>query len=361
MTSEPGLDWRWQAVLGRDRQYEACFVYAVASTGIYCRPTCPSRRPRRDRVRFFASAIAAEAAGFRPCKRCQPQSLHPADSPSAKVLLACRYLEAHRDRIPALQELGEQVGLSPSHLQRQFKKALGISPYQYGDALRRDRLKQALKSCSSVTAALYETGYGSSSRLYETALSQLGMTPMNYQQGAKDQTISYAIARSPLGYLLVAATEVGLCHVRLGEAPDPLEQELRQEFPAATLQPQAELQAWIETLIDYLSGNQPWPQLPVDVKATAFQRQVWEALRQIPAGTTLTYSQLAEKLGQPQATRAVARACATNPVALAIPCHRIVPKSGGVGGYRWGAERKQQLLALEKLEKTDNSQLSPKA
>lgn len=347
----------WQAILDRD-PIEGLF-YGVRSTGIYCQPTCPSRKPNRSQVRFFQSAEAAEAAGFRPCKRCLPQDRTELSNPArAKVLLACRYIEAHVDHIPTLSELGTQVGISPSHLQKVFKQIIGISPFEYADALRSERFKQQLQEGEEIARALYDTGYGSSSRLYEKAPKQLGMTPATYRQNGQGKTIRYAIVQSPLGYLLVAATDMGLCSVRLGDVVT-LEQQLKQEFPKASLQPADHLVGeWIQTLVNYLSGTHPWPKLPLDVQATAFQRQVWNALLTIPAGRTVSYSDIARAIKRPTAVRAVAHACAVNPVALAIPCHRVVAKDGGLSGYRWGIERKRALLNLEsQLESSEEGDL----
>lgn len=338
----------WEAVLNRDARFDGVVFYAVQSTGIYCRPTCPSRRPNRDRVCFFESATEAEAAGYRPCKRCQPQQTasHPSE---AKVLELCRYIEAQVDGIPTLDELGARVGLSPYHLQRLFKRILGVSPFQYASACRTERFKQQLQQGSPIADALYAAGYGASSRLYASAAQQLGMTPAAYQRRGGGKMIRYTIVSTPLGALLVAATEIGLCSVRLGETAAELEQELQQEFQNAFLQfDDLDLHDWTDAIVKYLQGTSPLPNLPYDVQASAFQQQVWQALQAIPIGTTLSYSELANAIGQPTSTRAVARACATNPVALVIPCHRVVPKNGGVGGYRWGVARKQALLELER-------------
>lgn len=342
-------DILWQAVLKRDANFNGILFYGVYSTGIYCRPICPSRKPNRQHVRFFSSATEAEAANFRPCKRCHPQREITTDSITAKVLVACQYLEKTGDRIPTLAELGERVNLSPSHLQRLFKQRIGISPFQYADALRSTRLKQHLRSGIDIASALYITGYGSSSRLYEKAPKQLGMTPATYQKGGRGKTIRYAISLSALGYLLVAKTDVGLCSVKLGETEAELERELKQEFPQASLQSgDRNLQETLQLLVDYLGGVRPWMKLPLDVRATAFQRRVWDILQKIPEGATMSYSEVAEAIAQPKAVRAVGRACATNPVALAIPCHRVIAKNGSLGGYRWGGDRKQMLLDLEK-------------
>lgn len=338
----------WQAVLSRDSSFDGIVFYGVRSTRIYCRPSCPSRKPNRDRICFFHSSQDAETEGYRPCKRCQPQYTVAPNSAQAKVLVVCRYIEAQEGRIPTLDELSNHVQMSPSHLQRVFKQIIGVSPFQYADAHRMKRFKERLQQGDAITGAIYDAGYGASSRVYEKAPTQLGMTPASYQRRGRGETIRYTIVESPLGFLLVAATEQGLCNVRLGETATVLEEGLKQEFQGALLQPaDSELRDWTQALVNYLSGIHPLPELPFDVQATAFQLQVWQALQAIPVGTTATYSDIARAIRQPTSVRAVARACATNPVALVIPCHRVVRKDGSLGGYRWGVSRKQALLNLE--------------
>ncbi|MBE9189644.1 bifunctional DNA-binding transcriptional regulator/O6-methylguanine-DNA methyltransferase Ada [Gloeocapsopsis crepidinum LEGE 06123] len=339
------LEEIWQVILSRDSQFDGKIFYGVHSTKIYCRPSCPSRKPHRNRVTFFQSAQAAEAQGFRPCKRCQPQKvLAPTID---KILSACRYIDAQSDRIPTLTELSIQVAMSPTHFQRVFKQIIGVTPFDYANAQRIERLKQHLQQGTEITDALYEVGYGSSSRLYEKAPEQLGMSPATYKRHGRGEEIRYTSANSPLGYLTIAATQRGICSIKLGEDPAKLENELQNEFRHALLYRADDMQEWIQALIDYLSGKFPLSELPYDVKATVFQLQVWQALKQIPLGTTVSYSDIACSIGQPTAVRAVARACATNPVALIIPCHRVLPKAGGLGGYRWGISRKQALLEIE--------------
>lgn len=339
-----GSEEFWQAVLSRDPSFDGVFFYGVR-TKIYCRPTCPSRKPNRDRVCFFQSALEAQAAGYRPCKRCQPQYATAPNSPNTKVIETCRYI-AQVEYIPTLAELGDRVGMSPSHLQRVFKRITGVTPFQYADAQRMKRFKKSLQQGDAITTALYDAGYGASSRLYEKATLQLGMTPGSYQRRAQGEIVRYTIVESPLGTLLVAATERGLCSVKLGDGT-ALEQELKQEFQNALLQiDDNKLHLWNQALVNYLNGC-PLPDLPFDVQASAFQLQVWETLRKIPIGTTASYSDIADAIGRPTSVRAVARTCATNPVALVIPCHRVVSKDGSLGGYRWGVSRKQALLDLE--------------
>jgi len=340
----------WQAVLKRDRSYNGICFYGVMTTFIYCRFQCPSKKPLLENTRFFFSKEGAEKAGFRPCKRCRPEEAEEPgiEGTASKVLKVCHYIESC-DYIPTLDELSQQVNLSPFHLQREFKKVLGITPRNYADTLRQLRFKKALKTGDDIALATYDAGYGSSSRLYEKSSRFLGMTPKAYKQHGKGQKIHYSVVKCPLGLLLLAATKKGICAVRVGDSQKELVDELKNEFKNADInETNAELSEWPQMLIDYLAGRIPWPKLPFYVKATAFQRRVWDHLRTIPEGQTMHYSEIASAIGQPKATRAVARACATNPVALVIPCHRVVPKTGGVGGYRWGAERKEKLLAMEK-------------
>jgi len=340
----------WQAVLKRDRSYDGISFYGVMSTFIYCRFQCPSKKPLLENTRFFFSQKGAEKAGFRPCKRCRPEEAkEPSiDDTESQVLKVCHYMESC-DYIPTLDELSRQVTSSPYHLQREFKKVLGITPRNYADALRQLRFKKALKTGDDIALATYDAGYGSSSRLYEKSSRFLGMTPKAYKHHGKGQNIHYSVVKCPLGLLLLAATKKGICAVRIGDSRKDLVDEFKNEFKNADInETNSELSEWPQMLIDYLAGSTPWPKLPFDVKATAFQRRVWDHLTAIPEGQTMHYSEIASAIGQPKATRAVARACATNPVALVIPCHRVVPKTGGVGGYRWGAERKEKLLAIER-------------
>ncbi len=338
----------WQAVSDRNKEYDGVFVYAVRSTGIYCRPSCPSRRPRREQVQFFDRPAAAEQAGFRACRRCHPQKATVEDPNLGLVEQMCRYLVEREDRAPTLEELSQHFHMSPYHLQRTFKRIVGVTPKQYAATQRADRLKAQLKEKKTVTEAIYEAGYQSSSSAYGQSTGQLGMTPAAYQRGGQGTAVTYAITPCPLGYLLVAATPKGICAVRLGDSEAELTTTLAGEFSSASLlRSDVTLLPWVSTLQDYLHGGHPQMDLPLDIRATAFQSRVWTALQQIPYGSTRSYSQVADAIGQPTAVRAAARACATNPVALVIPCHRVVREDGNLGGYRWGIERKEILLAQE--------------
>jgi AraC family transcriptional regulator of adaptative response/methylated-DNA-[protein]-cysteine methyltransferase len=340
----------WQAVQTRDASADGMFIYAVRSTGIYCRPTCPSRRPNREQVMFFRLPEAAEQAGFRACQRCHPRDAAPHEPQLELIQQACRYIAEHVECAPTLDEIGRAVGLSPYHLQRTFKRLMGITPRQYAEACRVGRFKARLKQGDDVTTAIYEAGYGSSSRIYGQAPARLGMTPATYRRGGLGAEIGYALADTRLGRLLVAATEHGVCFVSLGDDDAALEAALANEYPAAAIVRDdggAGLAGWVEAILGYLNGEEPHLELPLDIQATAFQWRVYEALRAIPRGGTRSYRAVAEALGQPTAARAVARACATNPVALVVPCHRVIGEDGGLRGYRWGVERKRALLDQE--------------
>ncbi len=338
---------RWKLVLARDSHSDGAFVYAVRSTGVYCRPSCASRRPRREQVVFFPLPAAAERAGFRPCRRCKPEQAKSADTQLELVRRVCRELDAGAGESVTLSTLAERLNLSSFHLQRTFKRVMGISPREYQDARRIERLKKELKDNRSVTYALYEAGFGSSSRLYEG--TKLGMTPLTYGRGGRGMTIRYAIVQSPLGRLLLASTERGVCRVGMGEDDAALAADLRDEFPAADIRrDDAALRSWSNSLIKHVNGWRPSAELPLDIRATAFQKRVWETLKKIPVGSTRSYAEVARAVGKPRAARAVARACATNPVALLIPCHRVVRGDGSLGGYHWGIERKKQLLERER-------------
>ena len=339
---------RWDAVVTRDRESDGAFVYAVRSTGVYCRPTCPSRRPRRDRVEFFDRADEARAAGFRACRRCHPDESAAPDPWVDKIRRACVYL-SNVDGHPSLATLAQRVGGSPYHLQRNFKRLVGVSPREYAEACRLGKVRHGLRHAEDVTTAMLEAGYGSSGRFYERAVPKLGMSPSTYRRGGAGATIGYTIVASPLGRLLVAATARGVCAVMMGATDAALKTALAREFSSATLMAdRGSLSVWTRAILAHLEGRAPRLDLPLDVQATAFQWQVWQALAAIPYGETRTYSEVATAIGRPRAVRAVARACATNPVALAIPCHRVVPAAGGEGGYRWGPGRKRALLDRER-------------
>lgn len=341
-------EW-WQAVQNKNREYDGRFVMAVRSTGIYCRPSCPARLPLRKNVAFYALPEAAEQAGFRACKRCNPRDVDAADPQVQLVRQVCQFIEARPGEQVTLDTLAGQVNFSPYHLQRTFKQVMGISPRQYAEARRVQHLKTQLRAGDTVTTALYEAGFGSSSRLYAQAGAQLGMTPSTYRKGGTGMQIGYTVVDCPLGRLLVAATARGVCAVSLGSDDTQLIDALFEEYPAAEISRNDDgFQAWVSAIVAYLNGWQPHLDLPLDLQATAFQLRVWQALIAIPHGETRSYAQIAAALNAPKSARAVARACATNPVSLVIPCHRVVREDGGLGGYRWGIERKAALLEQEK-------------
>lgn len=349
-------DSRWQAIEARDHRYDGAFVFGVRTTGIYCRPGCPARKPRRENIVYFTAPEEARAEGFRPCLRCKP------DEMSTRVRMVERamgYIDEHLGRTVTLAELGEAVGVSPHHLQRTFRQVTGISPRAYADQRRIGEFKAQVRGRDDVTSALYDAGFGSSSRLYERAPSHLGMTPDIYRRGGLGMRIGYTIADSPLGRLLVGATGRGVCAVYLGDADDTLEATLAREYPAADIaRDDSGLNGWVRAIVEHLDGEKPHLDLPLDVQATAFQRRVWEALQSIPFGATRSYGEVARMIGQPEAARAVAGACATNPVAVVVPCHRVVRGDGSSGGYRWGADRKQALLRREQAMATSSNPLA---
>jgi AraC family transcriptional regulator of adaptative response/methylated-DNA-[protein]-cysteine methyltransferase len=335
----------WQMVEDRKPAADMLFVYAVRTTGIYCRPSCPSRRPLRTSVEFFATSELAERAGYRACKRCTPGQAHPQ---THMLTQACDYIERNIENTIKLDKLGKIVGLSAFHTQRLFRRYLGISPRQYQQARRMESFRKNLLTNDSVTTAMYESGFTSSSRLYESANEHLGMTPTEYRAGGKNVAIHYAIADSPLGKMLVAATDAGICLVAFGSLESELEDELASRFPASTRnRDERELGSAVKQILAQMTEHPVALELPLDVRATVFQRRVWEALRRIPRGETRTYSEIAKEIGQPTAVRAVARACATNPVAVVVPCHRVIGSDGTLTGYRWGVDRKKKLLELE--------------
>lgn len=339
----PSREVAWRAVQRRDRSFDGRFVYAVASTKIFCRPSCASRLPTKSKVEFFQSLSDAERAGYRACKRCRPASA--AISAIDKVLAAASaFLMQHTGEPVTLSRLSREVGVSAFHLQREFKRAFGVSPREFQDANRRRVLATRLRKGDTVSRATYEAGFGSSSRVYER---KLGMSPAELRKGGAGQRIQFAIVTSPLGRLLGAYTEKGVCAVAIGDDDAALEKSLREQFPKADVRSAGStINEWVTAIVRGIGGEVN-PSIPLDAQGSAFQWRVWKALQQIPRGTTLSYSEVAKAIGQPTAARAVARACATNPVALVIPCHRVVRDDGSLGGYRWGIEKKAELLEIE--------------
>ena len=341
----------WRQVQTRDTAADGHFVYAVASTGIFCRPSCPSRRPARANVRFFADPDAAIAAGYRACRRCHPAGVH---AEAEMVRRLCGYLERHHDRMVTLQQLGRMANLSPFTVQRMFERVLGVSPRHYQIDLRAARLREELAGGRSVTEATYEAGFSSSSRMYQSAETRLGMLPERFRKGGAGETIRCLVTGCALGQVLVAATARGVCAVTLGDDAATLEQELRQRFPAATITlatlDDPALGQAAQAVLSRMTEHPVALDLPLDLRTTAFEQRVWRALQAIPRGETRSYSQLAAELGTPRAVRAVARACARNPLAVVVPCHRVIGKDGKLTGYRWGSERRRALLTLEQAD-----------
>ncbi|HEV8237789.1 MAG TPA: bifunctional DNA-binding transcriptional regulator/O6-methylguanine-DNA methyltransferase Ada [Thermoanaerobaculia bacterium] len=345
---------RWEAVTHRDASFDGRFFLGVLTTGIYCRPSCPARRPLRKNVRFYATPAEAQRDGLRACLRCKPDQPAATGAP-AWVAELCDHIrrEADGGAPLTLAALAARVHLSPTHLQRAFRAAVGVSPRRYAELCRLERLKGELRQGESVTGAIYAAGFGSSSRVYERADSRLGMTPSEYKTGGRGVAITYAAADTSVGKLLLAATDRGLCFVQLGGSERELVARLRREYPAAeprTMDASSSpaFAAWMEALRRHVEEGRPHGDLPVDVRASAFQQRVWTFLQSIPWGETRSYAQVAAGIGAPRASRAVARACATNPVAVAIPCHRVIRGDGGLSGYRWGTERKRRLLDRER-------------
>ena len=337
----------WEAVTGRETAMDGVVYYGVISTGVYCRPSCASRKPKRENVLFFSRREEAEQAGFRACLRCRPERA-PGNPRLEMVREVCRYLEAHPDEPVTLARLARQLGFSPFHIQRTFKAVLGVSPRAWAESRKLQQFKRGVKSGATVTQALYDAGYGSPSRLYERSSSQLGMTPAAYRRGGEGMEIAFACEHSAAGRILVAATPRGVCAVRLGDSSEDLEAELRREFPRANITRGGAAVAGYARAVARLARGGEAAELPLDIRATAFQRRVWQELRRIPRGETRTYSEVAAAVGDPRARRAVAQACAANPVAVAVPCHRVVRADGTLGGYRWGITRKRLLLEAER-------------
>lgn len=346
----------WNAVLARDSRADGAFFFAVRSTSIYCRPSCPARRPLRTNTLFFRTRQDAESQGYRPCRRCKPDQI-----PAATLIVqrAAQFLENEIDEPINVADLSRKLNVKPDVLRRAFRQQTGLNPKQLAAALRIKRFKKMLRDGNAIADALYATGYGSTSRIYERSDAQLGMTPATYQRGGKGMNIKYTTAKSSLGEVLVAATERGVSAVYLGDADAKLVAELKREYPQADISPEkGALSAWVTEIVSRIEGTAPRRELPLDLQATAFQRRVWQELQRIPRGTTKTYSEVAASIGKPRAVRAVARACATNPVSIVVPCHRVVRTDGNLAGYRWGLNRKTELLRREKPAGTPSSKVS---
>ncbi|HEX5416537.1 MAG TPA: bifunctional DNA-binding transcriptional regulator/O6-methylguanine-DNA methyltransferase Ada [Chloroflexota bacterium] len=342
---------RWLAVLRRDPTADGHFVYAVRTTGVYCRPSCPSRPARRENVSFHRTGADAERAGFRPCKRCRPNEVVPDARRAAAVAEACRLIETAEEPL-SLDALAEAVGLSPAYFHKAFKFIVGVTPKAYADARRHRRVRDALPRTATVTEAIYGAGFNSSGRFYAASEEVLGMTPTDFRKGGPGETIRFAVGACSLGAILVAATDKGVCAIMLDDDPDALARHLQDRFPKANLVgADGDFERIVATVVGFVDtparGQGDLWSLPLDARGTAFQHQVWQALRAIPLGQTATYAEIAERIGAPRAVRAVARACATNPVAIAIPCHRVVRRDGDLAGYHWGVERKKELLERE--------------
>jgi AraC family transcriptional regulator of adaptative response/methylated-DNA-[protein]-cysteine methyltransferase len=340
-------DPRWAAVQAHDARADGRFFYSVKTTGVYCRPSCGARPARPENVAFHATAADAERAGFRPCKRCKPDQPSLAEQHAAMVTSACRMIE-QAEAIPTLDQLAEPTGLSPFHFHRVFKAVTGETPKQYAAAHRSRRVRDELAHGASVTSAIFDAGYNASSRFYETASQVLGMTPSNYRAGGADSEIRFAIGECSLGSILVAQSERGVCAILLGEDPDALARDLQDRFPKARLiGGDRDYEQLVAQVVGFIEAPAIGLDLPLDVRGTAFQQRVWRALRDIPAGSTVSYSEIARHIGSPKSVRAVAGACAANMLAVAIPCHRVVRNDGGLSGYRWGVQRKRALLDRE--------------
>lgn len=338
----------WRAVEQRDRHSDGAFVYAVRSTGVYCRPSCPSRRPSRANVRFFLTCRDAERAGYRACLRCRPAEAHSPSVIDAAVEKARVYLQRNAERPVPLAELARHAGVSPWHLQRSFKRILGVSPKAYQDAQRVEQFKSRLRAGDTVSRATYEAGFGSSSRVYERSAALLGMTPASYRRGGAGVRIAYTITDAPVGRVLVATTDRGVCAVELGGSDEDVMRALQADFPRASIErSDGEHRAWVTAVVDRIRDPRVENDIPLDLVGSAFQLRVWKALQEIPPGEKRSYREVATTIGQPSASRAVARACATNRLAVVVPCHRVVRGDGDIAGYKWGMDRKRRLLAKE--------------
>ena len=341
-------DPRWAALLARDHAADGRFFYSVATTGVYCRPSCAARAPRPENVAFHATTAAAERAGFRPCRRCKPEAPPLADRHAEAIAALCRFIEAS-DSAPTLGALAARAGLSVRVLQRLFKQTTGLTPKAYAAAHRARRVRDTLGLAGSVTEAIFDAGYSSSGRFYSETDRMLGMTPMRYRRGGAQTRIRFAVGECSLGSILVAASERGVCSILLGDDPDALARQLQDRFPNAEIAGgDAGVEALVARVVGFVEAPALGLALPLDIQGTAFQQRVWQALREIPAGETASYAEIAARIGAPRASRAVAQACAANPTAVAIPCHRVVRRDGALSGYRWGVERKQALLERER-------------
>ena len=344
-------DERWLAVCARDKRADGVFFFGVETTGIYCRPSCGARQPRRENVVFFDTQEEAVNAGYRACKRCKPDATKSWNEQEQMVARACRFIEA-AETAPKLEAIAAEVGLSPYHFHRIFKEVTGVTPKAYAASHREQAVRDSLRNVGTVTEAIYDAGYNANSRFYEKAQSFLGMQPQEFKKGGYGKTIHYVIRECALGLMLLAATDQGVCSIRLGDDAGALEAELQTEFPGAMLTGSDDtFETWVDTALELIDARRPTGRrLPLDIRGTVFQQRVWKALQTIPVGETASYKEIAEKIGSPKAVRAVAQACANNPVAVAVPCHRVVRSDGALSGYRWGVERKKKLLEQEKAQ-----------